>query len=223
MFFELLDLETNQGDIGYAESEDGIEWKYQGIAIDEPFHLSYPYVFKMDNEYYLIPESTNDLSVRLYRAINFPNEWEYIGNLLSGHHYIDPSIFYYNNKWWLYVYSHIGILNLYYSDDLLDGWRPHPMNPIVKFNDNIARPGGRVFTYRGRLYRLAQDCDPTYGLQVFAHEIIELTKDHYKEKLALEKPIVTFTGKGWNAGRMHHVDLHKVGEEWITVVDGKDK
>jgi hypothetical protein len=59
-------------------------------------------------------------------------------------------------------------LNLYYSDDLLRGWKPHPSNPIVKYDKHVSRPGGRVFSYGDRLYRMAPDDDPSYGIQVFA-------------------------------------------------------
>jgi hypothetical protein len=40
-----------QGDIGVARSSDqGATWEFLGIALDEAWHLSYPYVFKYENE-----------------------------------------------------------------------------------------------------------------------------------------------------------------------------
>lgn len=224
MFFEVLNRETNQGDISYAESTDGKHWEYRKVIIDETFHLSYPHVFEWDDDYYLIPESNQDLSVRLYKAVSFPDKWEYIGNLLTGYRYVDPSIFRHNDKWWLYVASPSNdVLNLYYSSNLLGEWKPHPMNPIVKFDKNIARPGGKVITYNDRLYRLTQDDYPSYGIRVFAFAINELTEKSYLEKIVSEKPIVNMTGKGWNAAGMHHVDLHKLGDKWIAVVDGRNR
>ena len=222
-FFEVFNWETYQGDIGYAESIDGYNWEYKKIIINETFHLSYPYVFKEGNDYYMIPESNKDLSVRLYKAVSFPGKWEYVGNLLSGYHYIDPSIFRYNDKWWLFVATapDDGVVNLYYSSKLLGDWRPHPMNPIIKLDKHIARPAGRVFTYNDNFYRLAQDSYTEYGFQVFAFEITELTEKLYAENIVLEEPIVTRSGKGWNAAGMHHVDLHKLGDSWIAIVDGK--
>ena len=224
MFFEALNRETNQGDIGYAESTDGRHWEYRKIIIDETFHLSYPYIFEWNDDYYLIPESYQDLSVRLYKAISFPDKWEHVGNLLTGYRYIDPSIFRHNDKWWLFVTTpYNDVLNLYYSSNLLGEWKPHPMNPIVKFDKNVARPGGRVITDNGQLYRLTQDDDPSYGIQVFAFEITELSEKSYAEKIVSENPVVTMSGKGWNAAGMHHVDLHKIGNKWIATVDGRSK
>ena len=40
-----------QGDIGVAESTDGgISWRHLGIALDEEWHLSFPYVFDYDGQ-----------------------------------------------------------------------------------------------------------------------------------------------------------------------------
>jgi hypothetical protein len=42
-----------QGDIGVARSVDqGATWEFLGIALDEAWHLSYPFVFKYENEVY---------------------------------------------------------------------------------------------------------------------------------------------------------------------------
>lgn len=224
MFFEAMNSETKQGDIGFAQSEDGVKWEYGGIILDENFHLSYPYVFESDGTYYLIPESHEDMSVRLYVADPFPNAWKHVGNLLNGHPYADSSIFRYDNKWWLYVYvPDTASLNLFYSEELLTGWTPHPLNPIVKSNKHIARPGGRVIEYDGHMYRLTQDDDPQYGIQVFVFEISELSTDSYAEKILSETPVVKMTGKGWNASGMHHVDVLSDGDGWIAAVDGKSK
>jgi hypothetical protein len=223
LFFEVMNRETKQGDIGYAESTDGKTWKYKKIVIHESFHLSYPYIFESKGDYYIIPESGQDLSVRLYKAASFPEKWVYVGNLLSGYNFKDPSIFQYNKNWWLFVATNESdTLNLYYANDLLGEWKPHPMNPIVKFNNKIARPGGRVIVYDGRLYRFAQDDNSSYGKRVFAFEITELSEKLYREKL-VETPIVNMTGKGWNSAGMHQVDLHKIGSKWMAVVDGRNR
>lgn len=224
LFFEILNRENGGGDIAYAESVDGKQWHYKKVVIDEEFHLSYPHVFEWDNRYFMVPESYQDFSVRLYKAVEFPETWEYLGNLLSGYEYVDPTIFRYENKWWMFVTTpRSDILNLYFSKDLLSGWRPHPMNPVVKGDKNFSRPGGRIVVHDDKLYRLTQDDEPSYGIQVFAFETTELTETSYVEKLASTKPIVKDTGSGWNAAGMHHVDLHNMGNKWISVVDGRDR
>ena len=224
MFFEVMNRETNQGDIGYAESSDGTHWKYGKIVIDEPFHLSYPYVFEWNKEVYLIPESHQNLAVRVYKAASFPEGWKYVGNIIEGQPFVDPTLFRYNDTWWLFVsFPQNDTLHLYYSDDLLKGWKPHPMNPIVKSDKHFARPAGKVIHYDGTFYRFAQDDHPKYGTQVFAFEIELLSKTAYVEKLASDKPIVKGLGVGWNAAGMHHVDMHKIKDKWIAAVDGRSR
>ena len=114
------------------------------------------------------------------------------------------------------------ILNLYYSNNLQGEWKTHPMNPVIKSNNHIARPGGRVIIYNGKPYRFAQDDAPYYGIQIFAFKITELTEKTYAEKIVSENPLLTKTGKGWNSTGMHHIDLHKVGNKWIAAVDGRN-
>ncbi len=46
MFFEALNRGSQRGEIALATSSNGYQWKYQRVVLAEPFHLSYPYVFK---------------------------------------------------------------------------------------------------------------------------------------------------------------------------------
>ncbi|MCC6221442.1 MAG: LamG domain-containing protein, partial [Deltaproteobacteria bacterium] len=54
--------QSNRGDLALAKSTDGgITWAYDQMILNEPkCHLSYPYVFKYNDKYYMIPE-TNEL------------------------------------------------------------------------------------------------------------------------------------------------------------------
>lgn len=226
IFFEVMNRATNKGNIGYAESQDGIRWNYRKIILDKKFHLSCPYVFEWENSYYMTPESADDFSVRLYKAVSFPEKWEYLGNILSGYRNADPSVFRYDDTWWMFVSAgDHNVLNLYFSKDLLTGWQPHPMNPIIKFNGHISRPAGRVIVDNNRIYRFTQDDEPTYGHQVFAFEITELSEKSYRENLVSNAPILTNSGKDgeWNGGGMHQLDAHKINNEWIAAVDGRKR
>ncbi len=224
LFFEVLNRATDHGDIAYATSTDLKTWQYKNVILDEEFHVSFPFVFEWDAQYYLVPESHEDFSVRLYRATDFPEAWEYVGNLLSGYRYIDTTIFRHDGTWWLFTSTaDDNILNLYFSDDLLHGWTPHPMNPIVKLDKRFARPAGRVFTYENSLYRLTQDCEDFYGKQVFAFEITELTRSTYAERLVSPTPLVGPSDTGWNAAGMHHIDLHRTAAGWVGLVDGQSR
>jgi hypothetical protein len=222
LFFEVYNNETQQGDLAVATSKNTWTWNYEQVILDESFHLSYPYVFKWDGDYYLIPESFEANSIRLYKASEFPYNWEYVATIIEGKDFIDNSIAYYNEKWWLFT-SQTGnsILRLYYADDLLGPWVEHPKSPIVKDNANIARPGGRVLIFEDRIYRFTQDSDPSYGNKLWAFEITDLTPTSYIEELAKKEPVLIASGKGWNGQAMHQLDPVQVDtDSWIAAVDG---
>lgn len=224
MFFEVLNRESGQGDIAYAVSDDGYTWSYKKIVIDESFHLSYPQIFKWNDEFYLIPESYEDLSVRLYKAKEFPDEWEYVGNILSGYQFVDPTIYRHDDKWWLFVSTTSNEnLNLYFSEDLEKNWSPHPMNPIVRKNKNISRPGGRILEYGDDIFRITQDDYPDYGTQLFSFKIVELNEKSYREVQINDQPILSGSGSGWNKAGMHQLDAIKTEGKWKAVVDGRNR
>ncbi len=224
LFFTAKDGKTDQGGIGLAESRNGLDWKYRRIVIHEPFVLSYPYVFKWQDDYYMIPEAHTETSVRLYRATEFPNKWKYEGDLLTGDHFISSTVVRYKDMWWMFIVR-LGneTLRLFYAPDLKGPWTEHPLSPIVKKDLSIARPGGRPFVYDGSLYRLGQDCYPTYGNQVHAFQISDISTKTYSEKM-IDAPLVKSSSQGWNAEAMHHVDVHQVGKnKWIAAVDALGK
>lgn len=217
MFFEVYNIHASQGDIGLATSEDGSDWSYNQIVLDEPFHLSYPLVFKWENEYYMIPETSKTKSVRVYKTNNFPYDWSLVKTLLEGKDFVDNTIFFHNDTWWLFTgIKGDDILSLYYSDDLLGPWTEHPESPIIEGDANIARPGGNVIV-DDIIIRYAQDDDPYYGNQVWAFEITVLTKKDYEE----EKIGVVLKGfENWNTRGMHHISPIWIDGRWIASVDG---
>jgi hypothetical protein len=224
LFFTAKNDTISQGGIGLAESRDGLDWHYRRIVIDEPFDVSYPYVFEWQGSYYMIPEAHTEKSVRLYKATEFPSKWTYLGNILAGDDFISPTVIRYHDRWWMFV-SPLGneTLRLFYASDPTGTWTEHPQSPIVKKDLNIARPAGSPVIIDGSLYRLGQDCDPTYGNQVFAFKITEISTTTYKEKM-IETPIVKASSKGWNSDAMHHVDFHLTGKgKGIAVVDALGK
>ena len=102
MFFEALNTNTGQGDIGLAISNDGFNWTYKQIILDDDFSTAYPCVFKWNNDYYMIPDTYKAESVRLYKSSNFPYNWTFVKTLLEGRDFLDNTIFHYNNTWWLF-------------------------------------------------------------------------------------------------------------------------
>lgn len=224
MFFEILRQADGKGVIGLGSSLDGLVWDYEQIVLEESFHLSYPQVFAWERDYYMIPEAHASGAIRLYRATDFPTRWAFHATLAEGRPFSDPTIFRYDDTWWIFTETspnhRCDTLRLYFSDALTGPWQEHPMSPIVQGNASAARPGGRVLLHQGRLYRFAQDCWPVYGVRLQAFEIVVLDRERYHEIPVRSGFHLAPSGEGWNAHGMHHLDLVRVGEGWLGCVDG---
>ncbi|UCD73848.1 MAG: hypothetical protein JSV91_08610 [Phycisphaerales bacterium] len=220
MFFEVLKKDTGKGAIGLATSSDGLCWTYQQIVLEEPFHLSYPCVFEYAGDWYMVPESHEAGEVRLYRASEFPTRWEYEATLLD-EPYVDSTVFQHAGSWWMFTSLGAEMLKLYWAEEPAGPWTEHPQSPLILADPHITRAGGRVLAVEGKLYRLAQDTVPTYGNQVRAFEITELTRTTYAEREAPNNPVIGQTGSGWNGLGMHQLDaLPRDDGGWIAAVDG---
>ena len=221
LFFEVLNARTQQGDIGVATSANGLDWQYERIVLDEKFHLSYPYVFEWNGSIYMVPESAEDESVRLYKATRFPYEWQLEKKLLDEIEVADPTLFEYDQHWWMFGGTLSNdALNLYYAVQPNGTWHSHPQNPIIKGNKKYARPAGNIIRSQDTLVRLAQDDAEYYGHQTWAFQIQKLTLTDYKEQLLFEKPILK--GKDqWNQKGMHTFSSLKMPNgRWLVAVDG---
>ncbi len=191
-FVEDFDLEKSKGaisvyEIGKAEAIN------VGQALEENFHLSFPYLFECDSTIYMLPETSENKDIRLYESIEFPLQWKLSKVIKKNIHAVDSMIFKYNNRWWLFTnINPIGgrdtcsELSLFYSDHPVHGeWVPHAKNPVV-FNPSSARNGG-IIIENNSIYRIGQkQLFGTYGGGGFSvNKIIELTPDTYKEEQEL--------------------------------------
>lgn len=220
MFLEIFNEESRRGEIALAVSPDAIHWKYERVVLREPFHLSYPQVFEWNDSYYMLPETRAASAVRLYRAVRFPDQWEFAGEILSGP-YADPTLVMHDERWWLFAYRRDESLSLFHAPSPVGPWTRHPGSPIVTGSRTISRPAGRIIRFRGMLLRCAQDGTSGYGGALRVLQIDRMTTSDYAEHEVQGSPILGATGSGWNADGMHHADVHQLGEnEWIACVDG---
>jgi len=219
MFFEILDKSLGKGVIGLATSKDGENWDYDQVVLKENFHLSYPYIIKHNNDFYMIPETSETSKVLLYKAKQFPYEWEITSTLLQGN-YVDASVFHHKNKWWMLT-GKSKRLHLFYSEQLNECWIEHPKSPLISNNPHITRPGGRVIVEKDHIYRYTQDGKPTYGSAVRVFKITTITEDEYQEEEVSLILSATNNAKEWNKDGMHSIDQLKIStSEWIVTVDG---
>ncbi|MGH9292817.1 MAG: glucosamine inositolphosphorylceramide transferase family protein [Acidimicrobiales bacterium] len=155
-------------------------------VLETSYHLSYPFIFNVGAEVFLIPESGDTKTVGLYRAVSFPDRWENLGPILSNLWCSDATLTRYDGLFWLFVtLARTGMhpsdeLHLYFSADLLGPWEPHHMNPIVS-DVRAGRAAGRLFLREGKLIRPAQDSSYRYGRAINFQAIRVLSTTDYRE------------------------------------------
>ena len=158
------------------------------VALDLDHHLSYPFVFRHEGSWYMIPESAGAGEVALYRADRLPGPWVRDRVLMTGV-LADATLLHHEGRWWMFVTdqphpdtSLSEELHVYYADSPLSTrWTPHPANPVVA-DVARARPAGRIFEFEGRLLRPAQDCSVSYGHAIHFQEILDLSPESYLER-----------------------------------------
>lgn len=223
MFFEILQ-ESGHGVIGLATSTNLETWRYERVVLEVQTHLSYPHVFCVGQDKFMVVESLGLECVSLFVANNFPYEWRFHCALVSGQH-ADPTVFHQGGRWWMFTcprpYGN-DRLHLYFADELSGPWSPHPANPLVDDDPTRARPAGPVVPVDGRLVRFAQNCVPVYGTAVRCFEIKLLTQKDYEEAEVILPSAFRDADLGWNALGMHHVAMHPMPSGgYVACVDGR--
>lgn len=161
-----------------------------GVALAEPFHLSYPFVFEAGGDLYMCPETEEARDIRLYRCTRFPLEWRLHRVLMDGVAAVDTSIIFHAGRWWMFTNIDSADMGDYRSElhlfhaDTFDSrqWQPHPGNPVV-FDSARARNGG-LFRSHGSLLRVFQVHGfDVYGQSMGVARIDELSTHAYSEEV----------------------------------------
>jgi hypothetical protein len=218
VFFEDACRATGVGRISVM-SDDGLgRFGTPQCVLERPYHLSYPFVFHWAGNWYLLPETSQNRTLEVYRAVRFPESWEPANVLMHGLEAYDATLWEHLGRWWLFanVRERPGTstwdeLHIFHADNPLSReWQAHPANPVVS-DVTRARPAGRIYVEDGHLYRPSQDSSRRYGRAVMINEIVALSETRYEERtvLAIEpgrfkalKAIHSFS----RAGRMTLID-----------------
>lgn len=153
------------------------------LIIEEPYHMSYPCVFKYEDKYYMIPESSANDSIDLYEASSFPYSWTHKKTLLKGEKYVDTTVHIIGSKIYLLSYrkAKTGWLLVLFSLDIKNLKLYFVSSKY--YESNIGRPAGSLFKDGDKLIRPAQLCKTKYGESILLYEV-ELDSDgKYDENL----------------------------------------
>jgi hypothetical protein len=219
-FVEDFDFSTRKGCIVVYEIEEKSS-KRIGIAIEESFHMSFPFIFEYQGALFMCPETAEKKEIRIYRCIDFPLHWELELVIMKELSAVDTILFEKNGKWWLLTSidnTNTGDygqeLSIFYADSPLSvDWKSHPQNPIY-IDSTIVRNAG-LLKDGDRLFRVSQaSVFDIYGKKTSIFEIIDIDEFSYAENYIAE---TTPTFKKGIIGTHH---IHSNGN--ITVFDYLD-
>ena len=155
------------------------------IKTKDNFHLSYPCLFVYRNKTYVIPEGAQSNKIIIYELVN-GNNLIAVNTVAENFAGIDPTIVEFNGTW--YIFATDGskgsnsYLNIFYSNNPLEKWHEHELNP-VKIDITSARGGGGIFKEGNSLIRPAQNCYPDYGTSIVFNKIEILSPSEFKESV----------------------------------------
>lgn len=164
------------------------EFGERRVILNTGSHLSYPAVVRDGSDWFLIPESSEDRTVDLYVAEEFPWRWRKVRSLLENVPLVDTTPYRKaeDGSWYFFTSTMIdesGCEAYLFRSSSIDGdWQWHPANPICS---DIRRARGAGPIWRddhGVLWRPGQDCSVRYGYAITWNEILRLDATHYEER-----------------------------------------
>ncbi len=220
IFVEEYPYKDKRGHLSVIVLDENGKYLESGDILKRPYHLSYPFVFKQDDTYYMMPESHQNKTVELYRCIEFPYKWEFVIDLMTDIIGADATLFFRDDKWWLFANvdptggqsNSSSELHLFFCDNLFaPSWQSHPDNPISS-DSKVSRPAGKIFEFEGKFYRPTQEGNGVYGRATNFMEITKWTETDYEEQLFQK------IEPNWDevSSRTHTFNFN----QQITVVDG---
>lgn len=229
LFYEHKSFGDN-GVIQMVMTRDLKNWTKPVTVLKESFHLSFPWVFEKDGQVYMIPESQEDRSIRLYQALNTElTEFKFVKKIISDDSdnvlisYCDTTILNKNGRYYLLTSRQteepVNKLELYISDRFDCDYKPHPLSPILK-DQKTGRNGGCVLSIGGKMIRVSQDCTKRYGDNVNISEITAISDCTYYEKL-IRDSIIPIRMPFYKEGG-HQFNAVEFNGDWIVATDAKE-
>lgn len=163
---------------------------FEGTSAQITCHASFPFIFKYNGQFFMLPETSARRTIDLYRCIEWPVKWGLHRRLAHQIDAADTTIASQNGKNWLItsVRSDKGQRHLeVYGVDLSEGGGllPHPVNTHQLFKDDrhgTGRSAGYLAVQPdGSLVRLMQSSTDHYGQGSAFRSIVKLDDAGFQE------------------------------------------
>lgn len=198
VFCEFWEKTSDKGKIAVATIDSNLCLQSFQLALDEPFHLSFPFIFEADSRIYMIPQIATNTELRVYESKNFPLDWSYSFSINLDYPLVDVICFYSSGYYWLIGSApdpirkqYKNVLMIFYS--LTFGadsfWNQHVSNPVV-WEDFGGRNGGFLLQ-DGLVFRVGQNLGADrYGHSFSLFQIKTLNPVAYSEEKVIDSTVI---------------------------------
>ena len=156
LFYEAV--HDSVGRIEVAQIFDDCHISKPTVILSGDHHYSYPFVFRMNGTWYMIPESSSQKEVCLYEAVEFPYHWRKSQILLTSP-FVDTTVMQFEGQYYILSFcpqkDNEGVSGRAYRLSLGASIQLEP----IAWNEQNAleiRGAGMPFTMANRLIRPAQ-------------------------------------------------------------------
>lgn len=149
LFAECFDMRTQKGTIGCAKFDNSGALSDFQIVIEEPYHLSFPMIFEWGDDLYMIPESSDNMSLNLYRCEGDILNWKKIKEFPTRKPLVDTVVIFSDDRRVELLSSAINPENpLQYQ------WQKYTLTKCEEtfsLCENVAFNEGKEYTYYNRM------------------------------------------------------------------------
>lgn len=219
ILFEELKFKEDYGKISLMTLNKNFKKISSKLLLDTKSHLSYPFIYKENNKYYIFPEAAKTGKLACYGYDGEKEQFNFLKDIINLP-LLDSTILKHNNKYWLFgtlgentsTYK----LNIFFSDNLLGPYQPHTCNP-VRSGLNGIRSAGTFIEVDGKIYRPTQNCENNYGESISINKIVKLSETDFLEEFYMDININQKRKSNQGIYLIHTINFTKN----LVVVDGK--
>ncbi|VDY63137.1 hypothetical protein [Shimwellia blattae] len=185
IFYEAFNFITSRGTLRCRTLNESLaeidDVKLEGFD-DLHCHLSFPFIFYINDKLFMIPESSERREVILFELTEFPARWKKVRTLISGSALTDNVLLSINEKYYLCSTDMADNLVIHTASDLAEPWQQ--ISPELEVCNHHPRGAGAPHYIDNKIYIVTQECLPgEYGKSVYIKALQKLTAQHYEESL----------------------------------------
>ncbi|AWS95579.1 MULTISPECIES: glucosamine inositolphosphorylceramide transferase family protein [Citrobacter] len=145
-------------------------------------HLSFPFLIHINDQLFMIPESSERKEVILFQSVEFPVRWKKIKVLISDTEVTDNVFLTINETCYLLSTTMDNEIIIHSAENIFGEWQR--IAPSLKVSNHHHRGAGAPYSVDNKMYFLTQECTPeTYGKSIYIKELVTLNDTVFDESL----------------------------------------